>query len=71
MSQNLASLASGGAGDPLTVGPNDFKFGIKQEVFENNDASESVSNINDEGSVYPKESSETIRSNAAAVEDEH
>ena len=25
-------------GDPLQVSPNDFKFGIKQEVLENNEA---------------------------------
>ena len=70
MSQNLASLAGG---DPLQVGPNDFKFGIKQEVFENNDASEAANenNINDDGSVYPKENSETTRRNAAGVDDEH
>ena len=67
MSQNFASLAGA---DPLQVGQNEFKFGIKQEVFENNDASEVNDNIKDDGSGYPKENSETIRKNET-VDEEH
>ena len=36
-SNNSLSLPSM-QGDPLQVSPNDFKFGIKQEVLENNEA---------------------------------
>ena len=35
MGQNGSMGLSNMPQDPLHVGPNDFKFGIKQEVFEN------------------------------------
>ena len=44
MGQNGSMGVPGMSQDPLQIGSNELKFGIKQEVFENNEMSENTEN---------------------------
>lgn len=71
MGQNGSMGLPGMSQDPLQIGSNDLKFGIKQEVFDNNDTSESPNNNQTgESSTKTRENSNNIGLNNKEAEDE-
>lgn len=56
--------------DPLQIGSNDLKFGIKQEVFDNNEMSESpTNNQTGESSTKSRENPNNIGVNNFEADD--
>ena len=54
-SMGLAGLSSS---DPLQIGPNDFKFGIKQEVLDNTETQEAHETTSHEKQAQKNENSD-------------
>ena len=71
MGQNGSMGLPGMSQDPLQVGSSELKFGIKQEVFENNDMSETnENNQTGESSTKSTERTNNIGLNGIQPEDE-
>ena len=69
MGQNGSMGLPGMSQDPLQIGSNELKFGIKQEVFENNEIGETnENNQTGESSTKSKERSNNIGLNSIQPE---
>ena len=71
MGQNGSLGLPGMSQDPLQIGSSELKFGIKQEVFENTETSETIANNQTgESSTKSQESTNNIGLNSIQPEDE-